>query len=73
MIEAYNDLASVVFSANVTTKVKAGTAIAEGIYRSSQSENGLTVNALLSQKLTDYGRAASLNDNTIEIHLYKKN
>ncbi|MDO4169005.1 MAG: molybdopterin-dependent oxidoreductase [Lachnospiraceae bacterium] len=72
LIKAYNDHAVVIFRAHVTSKVKKGTAIAEGVFQQKQSYNGYTVNALLSQKLTDYGAAASLNDNTIEIAVYKQ-
>lgn len=67
LIKAYNDLAEVFFHASVTQKVKQGTAVAEGVFQAEHSCNGLTVNALMSQKLTDYGDAATLNDNTIEI------
>lgn len=66
-IDAFNDLAHVHFYAAVTDAVPSGTAVAEGVYTLRQSINGLTVNALLSQKLTDYGRAATLCDNTIDI------
>lgn len=71
LIQAYNDHATVIFRAHVTSKVKKGTVIAEGVFQQRQTYNGYTVNALLSQKLTDYGAASSLNDNTIEITLYE--
>ena len=67
MIDVFNDLATVVFRAHITDRVKKGTVVAEGIYRKEQSFNQLTVNALLSQRLTDYGKASSLNDNTVDI------
>ena len=44
-----------------------GTVVAEGVYKLDQSLNELTVNALLSERLTDAGRASTLCDNTIEI------
>ncbi|MDO4942697.1 MAG: molybdopterin-dependent oxidoreductase [Lachnospiraceae bacterium] len=70
-VKAYNDHAEVIFKASVTEKVKQGSVIAEGVFQSGQSYNGLTVNALMSQKLTDYGNASTLNDNTIEIEKTK--
>lgn len=67
IIEAYNDLAHVQFFAEVTEDVLPGTVIAEGVYSMEESLTELTVNALLSERLTDAGRAATLCDNTIEI------
>lgn len=70
-VTAYNDHAEVVFLAEVTKKVKQGTAVAEGVFQAVQTYNGLTVNALMSQQLTDYGEASTLNDNRIEIRKTK--
>ncbi len=67
VIDVYNDLAHVYFYADVSDKVPAGTVIAEGVYTCEQSLNGFTVNALLSQRLTDAGRAATLCDNSVKI------
>lgn len=67
IIEAYNDLAHVQFFADVSDDVLSGTVIAEGVYGIEESLTELTVNALLSERLTDDGRASSLCDNTIEI------
>ena len=44
-----------------------GTAVAEGVYSLDRSFNGLTVNALLSQQLTDAGAASTLCDNSVEL------
>ena len=60
-------LAKVHFYADVTDDVPEGTVIAEGVYTSAQSVNGLTVNALLSQTLTDAGAAATLCDNVVQV------
>ncbi len=72
LLEAYNDLACVVFRAAVTDRVLPGAVVAEGVYTKNQSFNGLTVNALFSQRLTDHGRAATLCGNRVEVRPAKK-
>lgn len=67
IVEAYNDLARIEIFAEVSEDVLPGTVVAEGVYKLDQSLNELTVNALLSERLTDAGRASTLCDNTIEI------
>lgn len=67
IVEAYNDLARIEIFAEVSDNVPSGTVVAEGVYKLDQSLNELTVNALLSERLTDAGRASTLCDNTIEI------
>ena len=66
-VEAWNDLARVQFIARITDGVPRGTVVAEGVYRTDQSLNGLTVNALLHETLTDAGRASTLCGNTVDI------
>ena len=44
-----------------------GTVVAEGVYSAADSLNGLTVNALLGEALTDGGEAATLCGNTVEV------
>jgi anaerobic selenocysteine-containing dehydrogenase len=63
----YNDLAGVVFYAEITDDVPAGTVVAVGVYRLSDTPGGLTVNALFSERLTDKGKAATLSDNTVDV------
>ena len=65
-IDVWNDLARVRFSARVTDAVPAGTVVAEGVYSPHQAPGGLTVNALLSEALTDGGRASTLCGNTVD-------
>ncbi len=67
LIDVYNDLAHAYFYAQVFDGVPEGTVVAEGVYTCEQSLNGLTVNALLSQRLTDAGAAATLCDNAVKI------
>jgi len=52
----------------VSEDVPEGTVVAEGVYTCKQSLNGFTVNALLSQRLTDAGEAATLCDNIVMIN-----
>lgn len=66
-IDVWNDLAHVRFYAKLHSGVPEGTVVAEGVYTQAQSINGLTVNALLSEELTDSGRAATLCGNTVEM------
>ncbi|MEL7625052.1 MAG: molybdopterin-dependent oxidoreductase [Clostridiales bacterium] len=66
-IVAFNDLAEVGFMARVTDKVAKGTAAAPGIYTRSASRNGLLVNALHHERLSDIAEATTMNDNTIEV------
>ena len=63
----FNDLAEVELQAEVTPRVKKGTVIAEGVYDIAHSLNGLTVNALHHERLSDCGEATTLNDNTVDI------
>lgn len=67
VIDVWNDLAHVRFYAAVTERVPAGTVIAEGVYSQKDSLNGLTVNALLSDALTDGGQAATLCGNSVDL------
>ena len=67
IIEAWNDLARVRFYAKVSEGVLPGTVVAEGVFGKRQALNGLTVNALLSEALTDGGEASTLCGNTVDI------
>lgn len=67
MVEAWNDLARVRFYAKISEGVPRGTVVAEGVYGRGQSLNGLTVNALLRDALTDAGEAATLCGNSVDV------
>ena len=67
IIEAWNDLARVRFYAKISEGVLPGTVVAEGVFGKGQSLNGLTVNALLGEALTDGGEASTLCGNTVDI------
>ena len=67
IIEAWNDLARVQFYAKISEGVLPGTVVAEGVFGKGQALNGLTVNALLGEALTDGGEASTLCGNTVDI------
>ena len=64
---AFNELAEVAFTARVTPLIAPGSAAAAGVYSMDASANGLLVNALHHQRLSDIGAATTLNDNTIDV------
>ncbi|MCD8037122.1 MAG: molybdopterin-dependent oxidoreductase [Clostridiales bacterium] len=68
-IICFNDLAEVEFEAFVTENIAKGTAAAVGTFRSEQTLNGLGVNALHHDRLSDMGEATTMNDNTVDIRL----
>lgn len=63
----YNDLAEVEFIAATTDLIAKGAVASVGVYKASQSLNGLTCNALHHARLTDDGEATTMNDNTVEV------
>lgn len=63
----YNELAEVEFFAEVTDLIAKGSVACVGVYKASQSLNGLTCNALHHDRLTDDGEATTMNDNTVEV------
>lgn len=64
-----NDLAEVEFEAFVTENIAKGAAAAVGVFKSDQTFNGLGVNALQHDRLSDMGEATTMNDNRVEIRL----
>lgn len=66
-ILCYNELAEVAFIAETTDMIARGAVAAIGVYKTSQSLNGLTCNALHHDRLTDMGDATTMNDNTVEV------
>ena len=67
LIEAVNDLSSVVFEAFVTDQVAPGNAVCEGVYRRDECPGGKAFNALTSERLSDLGKGTTMNDNRIEV------
>lgn len=66
-ILCYNDLAEVEFMAKLTDMIAKGAVASVGVYKASQSINGLTCNALHHARLTDEGEATTMNDNIVEV------
>lgn len=66
-IICFNDLAEVEFEAFVTENAAKGSASAVGIFKAAQTFNGLGVNALQHDRLSDLGAATTMNDNTVDI------
>ena len=62
-------LAEVGFEAYVTDNIAVGAVAAVGVYTSSQTMNGLGVNALHHDRLSDLGAATTMNDNKGDIKL----
>ena len=66
-IICFNDLAEVEFEAFVTGNAAKGSASAVGIFKAEQTFNGLGVNALQHDRLSDLGAATTMNDNAVDI------
>lgn len=67
LVTVFNDLAEVEFTAKITPLVAEGTAAAEGVYDRTFTKDGLLVNALHHERLSDIGAATTLNDNTVDV------
>ena len=64
---AFNELGEVEFTAKITPLVARGTAAAQGVYDRTSTKDGLLVNALHHERLSDIGAATTLNDNTVDV------
>jgi anaerobic selenocysteine-containing dehydrogenase len=64
---AHNDQGEVEFSLKVTEAVLVGTVVVEGVWSLEQTPGNRSVNALLSDRLTDLGQGSTLSDNCIEV------
>lgn len=67
VVRIWNDLGEILMKAFVTEDVPAGTVVAEGLWYLKDYVSGRSINALLSQKLTDLGEGSTLSDNTVEV------
>lgn len=66
----WNELGDIQMKAFVTDDIPVGTVVAEGLWYLKDYVSGRSVNALLSQKLTDLGEGSTLSDNTVEVEPY---
>lgn len=67
MVTAWNSLGEVVFFLKVTKAVQAGVAVAEGVWWLEFAPGKSSVNALVSQRLTDQGGGSTFYDNRIDV------
>jgi len=67
VVTAFNDLGMVDFILAVSEHVPVGVAVAEGVWWVEAAPGKRTVNALVSQQLTDMGRGSTFYDNFIEV------
>ncbi len=66
-ITAFNDLAEVEFTARITELVAPGTAAASGVFSSDITGTDSQVNALHHARLSDIGKATTINDNAVDV------
>ncbi|GFE57616.1 molybdopterin oxidoreductase family protein [Geobacter sp. AOG1] len=66
-VTAFNRLGEVVFSLKVTPGVPAGVVVAEGVWWLAHTPGPRSVNALVSQRLTDRGEGSTFYDNRVEV------
>jgi anaerobic selenocysteine-containing dehydrogenase len=64
---AFNALGEVPFELEITDAVPDGVAVAEGVWWIAHAPGKRTVNALVSQRLTDEGAGATFYDNRIDV------
>lgn len=69
LVVCENHLASVEFYAQVSDQILPGTVVSEGVFTTEQAVNGLTINALLSEELSDLGEATTMNGNRVQVYL----
>jgi anaerobic selenocysteine-containing dehydrogenase len=67
LVRAWNDCGEVDFYLEVSSAVPAGVAVAEGVWWIEFAPGERTVNALVSQRLTDRGNGSTFYDNRIEV------
>jgi len=66
-VTAWNDLGAVDFLLEISAGVPAGIAVAEGVWWIEFAPGKRTVNALVSQRLTDRGNGSTFYDNRIDV------
>lgn len=66
---AFNDRGEVPFILKLTTKVPQGVVVTEGLFWNKDVNEGLSVNALTSQRLTDRAEGSTLYDVKVDVRL----
>jgi anaerobic selenocysteine-containing dehydrogenase len=66
-VMACNDTGEALFILRLTSKVPAGVVVAEGVWWLAFTPGSRSVNALVSQRLTDLGEGSTFYDNRVEV------
>ncbi len=66
-VTAFNDLGEVVFYLEISPDIPCGVVVAEGVWWSEFAPGKSTVNALVSQRLTDRGGGSTFYDNRVDV------
>lgn len=66
-VTAWNELGAVAFQLEISDGVPAGVAVAEGVWWIEFAPGERSVNALVSQRLTDRGNGSTFYDNRIDV------
>jgi anaerobic selenocysteine-containing dehydrogenase len=69
---AFNQLGEVSFVLRITPNVRSGVVVAEGVWWLEHCPGARSVNALISQKLTDQGGGSTFYDNTVDVRPDRK-
>jgi len=67
LVTAWNELGEVQFYLEVSDSVPPGVVVAEGVWWREFAPGERTVNALVSQRLTDAGNGSTFYDNSVEV------
>lgn len=65
-VVAFNELGETRLLLRAIAEVPPGVAVVEGVY-SLEESGGPTINALMSQRLTDFGMGSTFSDNRVEV------
>jgi anaerobic selenocysteine-containing dehydrogenase len=66
-VTAFNQLGEATFMLKVTSRVRSGVVVAEGVWWLEHCPGKGSVNALTSQRLTDRGNGSTFYDNTVDV------
>ena len=67
LVSVCNDLGEVEFYLDITDRVPAGVVVAEGVWWLEFAPGDRSINALVSQRLTDRGNGSTFYDNRVEV------
>ena len=67
LVRIWNDRGECRYYAEVTEDTREGVTVAEGLWWAKHTPAGQSVNALLSNRLTDLGRGSTIHCNLVEI------